>query len=125
MKIIVLCDNILTMDIPAEVEEIKKELASIIIDHLKQNKIKAEDAQKQAREFLSLLPIKDQTDLLFKLKSLGDKYVEAESVYLNEFQKIEAEKRDQALSLMRSHIQKGNINEAISTAKTLTSTPQG
>lgn len=113
------------MDIPAEVEEIKKELASIIIDHLKQNKIKAEDAQKQAREFLSLLPIKDQTDLLFKLKSLGDKYVEAESVYLNEFQKIEAEKRDQALSLMRSHIQKGNINEAISTAKTLTSAPQG
>lgn len=125
MKIIVLCDNILTMDIPAEVEEIKKELASIIIDHLKQNKIKAEDAQKQAREFLSLLPIKDQADLLAKLKNLGDKYAESESVYLHELEKSEAEKRDQTLSQMRDHIKQGNINEAINTAKTLTQVPQG
>lgn len=113
------------MDIPAEVEEIKKELASIIIDHLKQNKIKAEDAQKQAREFLSLLPIKDQTDLLAKLKNLGDKYAESESVYLHELEKSEAEKRDQTLSQMRDHIKQGNINEAINTAKTLTQVPQG
>jgi len=108
------------MNITMEVEEVKRELLELIIEHLKQNKIEAGSAQQLARDFLSVLPIKDQADLLQKLKNLGQKYPEAEKVYLDELSKATDEKRDQALSQMRDFIRHGNIDSAISTAKTLT-----
>lgn len=108
------------VDIVAEVEEVKKELLELIIEHLKQNKIQATEAQQLARDFLAVLPIKDQADLLSKLKNLGEKYKEANEVYLDELSKASEEKRDQALSLMRDYIKQGNIDQAIQTAKTLT-----
>lgn len=112
------------MNITLEVEEVKKELLELIIEHLKQNKIQAEAAQQLARDFLAVLPIKDQADLLSKLKKLGQKYPEAEKVYLDELSKASDEKRDQALTQMRDFIKQGNIEAAISTAKTLTQPPQ-
>ncbi len=112
------------MDVTLEIEEVKQELLDLILDHLKKNKIQTEQAQQQARDFLNALPIKDHADLLAKLKNLGHKYVESESVYLHELEKAEAEKRDEALSQIRDQIQKGNINSAISIAKALTSNPQ-
>lgn len=111
------------MDITAEVEEVKKELLELIIEHLKQNKIQADEAQQLARDFLSVLPIKDQADLLSKLKNLGEKYKEANEVYLDELSKASDNQRDQALSQMRDHIKQGNIDGAIETAKTLTGNP--
>lgn len=111
------------MDLIQEVEEVKKELLDLILDHLKNNKIQVELAQQQARDFLSVLPIKDQADLLVKLKNLGNKYTESEAVYLHELEKATDEKRDQALSQMRDYIKQGNIDRAIATAKTLTDNP--
>ncbi|KKR76809.1 MAG: hypothetical protein UU21_C0003G0002 [Candidatus Levybacteria bacterium GW2011_GWA2_40_8] len=108
------------MDIVQEVEEVKKELLDLILKHLKENKIEAEKAQELARDFLSVLPIKDQLDLLNKLKNLGEKYPEAEKVYLDELQKASDEKRDLALSQMSQLIKQGNIEGAIATAKVLT-----
>ncbi|MBI2621410.1 MAG: hypothetical protein HYW63_02040 [Candidatus Levybacteria bacterium] len=108
------------MDITQEVEEVKKELLQLIIEHLKSNKIEAGAAQQLARDFLAVLPIKDQADLLQKLKNLGQKYPEAEKVYLDELEKATDEKRDQVLNQMRDFIRQGNIDSAISTAKTLT-----
>lgn len=112
------------MDITQEVEEVKKELLELIIEHLKQNKIQADQAQQLARDFLAILPIRDQADLLGKLKNLGEKYKEANEVYLDELSKASDEKRDQALSMMRDYIKQGNIDQAIQTAKTLTQAPQ-
>jgi hypothetical protein len=112
------------MDITQEVEDIKKELLELIIEHLKQNKIQAPQAQQLARDFLSVLPVKDQADLLSKLKNLGEKYKEAEEVYLDELSKTSDDKRDQALSQMRDFIKQGQIDQAIKTAKTLTQSPQ-
>ena len=120
LKIVALSVNIEQMDINTEVEEVKKELLELIIEHLKQNKIQAEAAQQLARDFLAVLPIKDQADLLNKLKNLGEKYPEAEKVYLDELSKASNEKRDQALTQMRDLIKQGNIEGAIETAKTLT-----
>ena len=108
------------MDINTEVEEVKKELLELIIEHLKQNKIQEEEAQQLARDFLAVLPIKDQADLLNKLKNLGEKYKEVNEVYLDELSKASDEKRDQALTQMRDFIKQGNIDSAIQTAKTLT-----
>jgi uncharacterized protein YaaR (DUF327 family) len=100
-----------------EITAVEKELLDLIVKHLQENKIKALDAQNQAKEFLSLLPITDQSDLLSKLKALGDKYEESGEVYLTELQKQSENERQKALNEMRSHIQTGNIEAAINVAK--------
>ncbi len=112
------------MNLVEEIEKVKKELLELIVEHLKQNKINAPEAQQLARDFLAALPIKDQADLLTKLKGLGEKYKEANEVYLEELEKVTDEKRDQTLNSMRDFIKQGQIEQAISTAKTLTAPPQ-
>ena len=112
------------MDIQEEVLEVKREILDLILKHLKENKIEEEKARQLARDFLSILPIKDQVDLLSKLKNLGQKYPEAEKVYLDELQKASDEKRDHALSQMSEFIKQGNIEQAIATAKVLTENTQ-
>src|SRR3990167_6898333 len=109
------------MDLKDEVEEVRKELADLITKHLRENKIDVQKARQEAGDFLAILPIKDQLDLLTKLKNLGKKYNEAEKVYLTELEKFEDMKRDQILSQIRDFIKQGNIESAIAMAKTLTS----
>jgi len=112
------------MDLTQEVELVKKELLDLIIVHLKENKIEAGEAQQLARDFLAGLPIKDHADLLEKLKALGIKYKEANQIYLNELEKSNNSDKDQTLIQVRDQLSHGNIDEAISTAKSLTEHPQ-
>ena len=111
------------MNLTDEIELVKKELLELIVEHLQQNKLQAPEAQQLARDFLAILPIKDQADLLNKLKGLGQKYKEANEVYLDELEKVTDEKRDLALNSMRDSIKQGQIDQAIQTAKTLTANP--
>lgn len=105
------------MDIGREVDKIKKELTDLIVLHLQENKIDPAVAQQEAADFLSILPIKDQRDLLEKLKELGDKYIEAREVYLEEVTKIHELARNEALTQMRNAIKLGQIEHAIKIAK--------
>lgn len=105
------------MNIEEEVEIIKKELIDIIIQHLRENKLDLEKAQKLASDFLEELPIQDQKDLLKKLKELGEKYKEVEEIYVEELGKAEQEKRNTALNTMRDYIKQGKIEDAITIAK--------
>jgi|SRR3989344_4429997 len=107
------------MDIQQEVEEVKKELVELIIKHLRENKLPAEKAKKLAEDFLNVLPISDQQDLLEKLKNLGENYLEAKEVYVDELKRISEEQRDQTLSQMRDHIKQGNIDKAVEAAGVL------
>ncbi len=107
------------MDIQEEVEEVKRELVELIIKHLRENKIPADKAKQLAKDFLNILPVNDQKDLLNKLKNLGDSYEEAKEIYVNELAKTSEEDKERALSQMRDHIKLGNINEAIEAAKAL------
>lgn len=107
------------MDLTEEVKTVEKELVDLIIAHLKSNSIAVEAARQQARDFLALLPVKDQKDLLDKLKGLGDKYVEAKTVYAEELGKVNEVERQQTLETMRSHISSGNIDAAIAAAKAM------
>ena len=107
------------MDIQREVEAVKKELVELIIKHLRENKLPSEKAKKLAEDFLNVLPISDQQDLLAKLKNLGQEYQEVKEVYVNELKKISEEKRNETLSQMRDHIKQGNINRAIEAASVL------
>ena len=107
------------MDMQQEVKLVEKELVDLIIQHLKSNRIAVETARQQAKDFLALLPIQDQRDLLNKLKNLGEKYEEAKEVYAEELGKANEVVRQQTLSQMRSYIQTGNIDAAIAAAKAM------
>lgn len=107
------------VDIQQEVESIKKELVDLIIALLKANKIEAQQAQKMAADFLAILPVKDQKDLLTKLKTLGDSYQEMRNFYVRELAKFNEEEREYALLQMRNAIAEGKIDHAISVAKKL------
>lgn len=105
------------MDLKQEIKHIEDELVEIIIQNLKNNKIDNNEAQKLAADFLAVLPINDQQDLLNKLKDLGKQHPITESLYVEEITRITNAQRDQALAGMRQAIQKGNIQAAIAIAK--------
>lgn len=107
------------MDIQQEVEEVKRELIELIIKHLRENKLPVEKAKKLAEDFLKILPISDRQDLLDKLKSLGENYLEVKEVYVDELRRVSEEKRIETLFQMRDYIRQGNIDKAVETAKIL------
>lgn len=107
------------MDVQQEVKLVEKELVDLIIEHLKVNRIAVDVARQQAKDFLSLLPIQDQRDLLNKLKGLSERYEEAKEVYAEELGKINEALRQQTLNQMRQHIQTGNMDAAIAAAKAM------
>ena len=107
------------MDLAEEVKAIEKELVELIIEHLKKNQIAVETARQQARDFLALLPVQDQKDLLGKLKGLSEKYMEAKEVYAEELGKVNEAVRLSTLDTMRTNIQQGNLDAAIAAAKAL------
>jgi len=112
------------MDIQQEVETIKKELVELIVKHLGEHKIEIQTAQKMAADFLAVLPIRDQRDLLTKLKQLGDNYLTIRELYLKELTKINELEREEALIQMRNAITQGNIEHAIAVAKAMTNKPE-
>ncbi len=107
------------MDIQQEVEAVKKELTDLIIQHLKENKMEADKARELGSDFLDILPIENHQDLLNKLKELGQKYPEAQSVYVERLGQAINQQTEQALNGMRDAIAQGNIDHAIHVAKTM------
>lgn len=107
------------MDIQQKTQEIEQELLDSIITHLQQNKIDLPTASKMAREFLAVLPIRNQQDLLEKLKNLGRDYKEINQVYQKEYANTLRQKEEQALHQMQGAIQQGNIEHAIRVAQSL------
>jgi len=107
-------------DTPAiqdEVVDVEKELLNEIINRLNQDKMSPEDAQKIAKEFLALLPIHDQKDLLAKLYQLSKSNQGMQNIYLKYAQPYEENERQRKLALMSQHLHVGNIEEALSVAK--------
>jgi len=105
------------MDIQAEVESIKQELTEILVAKLKENKIEPDKARQFAADFLAVLPIRDQQDLLLKLKNLGQQYEDARAIYVRELGKFNEEARNQTLTQLHELIRQGNIDEALAIAK--------
>ena len=101
----------------AEVDLVQRELVKLIAENLKANKLPLDKARQLAADFLKLLPIKDQMDLLKKLQNLGTTYPEAEAVYVEELGRVEENQTDLILDQMRNFIKQGDINQAINTAK--------
>lgn len=107
-----------------EVTKLKEELVAIITEHLQNNRIDSQKAQKLANDFLALLPIKNWGDLLAKLKQLSSVHEEAKELYVEELGKAEHRESEQKLNAMRDHIKTGDIEGAISVAKAMPQTTQ-
>ena len=106
-----------TPQLQDEVVDIEKELLEEIINRLNQNRITKEEAQKLAKDFLSLLPMQDQKDLLAKLYQLSQTSNAAKGIYLEYAKPFEENDRQKKLELMSQHIQQGNIDHALAVAK--------
>lgn len=110
------------VDIQQDVQAVEKELTDIIVRYLKENKMDMPTAQKLAADFLAVLPIHNRVELLEKLKNLSDKYKEVKPIYAHTLEKVTEESDTQKLNAMRDHIKQGNIEEAITAAKTMNPT---
>ena len=106
------------MDIQQEVQVVERELLEIIAKHLIDNKIEVATARKMAKDFLATLPIAHQQNFLTKLKQLGETYEEVQEVYVDELGKVSNEERDKVLTQMRDALRQGNIDHAVTLAKT-------
>jgi len=80
-------------------------------------------ASTLAKDFLAVLPMKNQEDLLQKLKDLSSKYTPAKFVYQKEMAKEESHREQHALTQMQHAIRQGNIEHAINVAKSLQNNP--
>lgn len=98
-------------------EEVENEILQVIIKYLDHERMTEEQASQLAREFLTLLPIKDKTDLLTKLKTFSTIHTETKSVYLKYALPYEEAERQRKLALMSHHIRNGQIDHALSVAK--------
>ena len=107
------------MDIAQEVEAVKKELVELIIKHLQENKMEADKARELGSDFLAILPIENHQDLLNKLKQLGQKYPQEQQLYVERLAETTNQQTEQALNAMRDAIKQGNMEQAISAAKTV------
>ncbi len=105
-----------------ELEQVEDELARIIVKHLQESKITSDEAQKVASEFLAALPVHTKKELLELLKSLGQKYKEAQELYVKELKDYAVQESDGALLQMRNAIAQGNMDQALAIAKTLNDT---
>lgn len=101
----------------AIVTDVEKELLLSIIKNIKEQRLTEEQGRKLAKEFLSLLPMRDKEDLLSKLLSFSQKHVEAKQAYIKVAKPHEEEERLKKLEMMSQHIQNGNIEHAITIAK--------
>jgi hypothetical protein len=101
----------------AVVTDVEKELLLAIIKNLKEDRMTEEQGRQLAREFLTLLPIQDQKDLLEKLYTFSKSHVEAKGVYLKYAKPYEEADRLKKIELMSQHIKNGNIDHALNVAK--------
>ena len=107
------------MDLNSEVEKIKKELVELIVTKLKENQMDVATSRKLAADFLEILPVKDQKDLLEKLKTLSDNYAGVKELYLAELEEIKEMEREDVLTQMRNAIAVGNMDHAIAAAESM------
>lgn len=108
---------VVNQDLNRVVQEIEKDLLETIVKNLEGNKIKVEEAQKLAKDFISQLPPQDKKDLLKKLKKVSQMHPEARDVYLKYAHEEFKTDRDARLHLVTAHIQNGDVDSALTVAK--------
>jgi hypothetical protein len=99
------------------VVDIEKTLIDEIFKRIDQEKITVEHAQKLTDEFLALLPVEDQKELLEKLRTLSQTNSDAQGVFLDYIKSSEAQETSTKLDSMSKHLHQGNIEQALAIVK--------
>lgn len=107
------------MNLQEEIKHRESELVELIARYLEENTLDPEKAQALARDFLAILPIESQKELIEKLKTLGETQNEIKEIYVEELSKISDIDRAEKLKKMRDLIKNGKMEEAIATGRTL------
>src|SRR4051812_16605719 len=95
------------------IADIEKQLIGIMVKNVSEQRMNEEQARKMARDFLALLPIHDQHELLVKLGGFSKAYRDAKGVYLKYAAPYDEAERQRKLELMSKHIQSGQIEHAL------------
>lgn len=95
------------------VSDVERDLLFHIILNMRKRNITVGEAEHLARDFLQLLPVTDKEELLKKLSALGERYPEAQAVFLKYASPHEEEKRQQLIEELSAHIKNGQIEKAI------------
>lgn len=104
-------------DLKEYLENVERDLLLDIILNMRYRRITVGEAEKLARDFLAVLPVKDRHDLLEKLKGLSGKYQEARDVYVKYATEEHEEEKNKAVDIIAGHIKSGEIEKAIDVAK--------
>lgn len=106
-----------TDPLPKIISDVERDLLFEILWNMRHSKISLETSHQLAKEFLLLLPVHDQKELLDKLLSLGEKYPEAQSVYVKHAAPLEQAERNAILAQLSQHIKSGNLEHALTLVK--------
>ena len=102
-----------TEKLKEKINQIEKEYLQIIIDNLKNGRLKLEEAKTNTKEFLSLIPFSSFDDFKKKISGFVLKYPLYQKIYLSIFKIEEEEKTKQLLNRMQSFIKENKIDEAL------------
>lgn len=92
---------------------VEKELLYYIIIHMKDRRLTVTQAQHLAKEYLSLLPAKNEDDLIQKLKVLAYKSSEAWKAFIKVGMPYLEQKKNKVLSAISADLKVGDIQHAL------------
>lgn len=104
-------------DVQKLVRSVEKDLLYEIVMNLRQQLVSKAEVQRLAKDFLAMLPIKDEKDMIEKLKILGRKYPEVRNLYVKYGIQYHEKSKAEVLELMEKYIGDGQIEQAIEVAK--------
>jgi hypothetical protein len=95
---------------------LEKSFLENIVGNLKSKKLTLNQARIMAKDFMNLLPFKEQNDLKTKIKNFSEKYIIFSPLYITLLKNEETTKMNNLLNKMRSHMKEKNIDEALKIA---------
>jgi hypothetical protein len=99
------------------VKDIEKELLVQVISNLDQKTITDDKAQKLAKDFIALLPVKSKKILVIKMRNLAHSYKEVAKVYFDIAESIYKEERSRKSKIASRYIAQGDLDRAIRIVK--------
>lgn len=97
----------------AEINDLERSFLRIIVENIKSKKLSLNQARTIAKDFMNLLPFKDQNDFKFKIKSFTEKYTIFSSLYITILKNEENLKMNAVINKMRVYMKEKNIDEAL------------
>ena len=97
--------------------DMERDILFQIITNMRNLQLEYSRAKGLSEEFLKSTITDDLDEVFRSLKIMSSNYPEAREVYIKYIEKYLGEKTDHAINKIHSHMQKGEIDKALKTAK--------